>query len=296
MTRIITLEGTFNTRDIGGILNKEGKCICYNRMIRSDALNKITIQDVEYLKHLGLKTIVDFRGKQEVIKAPDIKIEGVKEINLSPNAEVANLASGNIVDDQQKIDALIKISSTQEGRLQLKARSDEMSEQMRELVNSSYANKQYTSFINLLTDENNLPLLHHCKGGKDRTGFATIITLFILDVSLEKVKEEYMLTKECMASRNEKRMNEYRQYTNDPFVLELLKRVGPMLVTSANISGQETLLNDLDVYHEFNGKLKMIVKGKCQNTLASTVVKIDDDVTILRQGCISEEKIREVLK
>ena len=79
---------------------------------------------------------------------------------------------------------------------------------------------------------------------------------------------------------------------DDPFVLELLKRV----VTSANISGQETLLNDLDVYHEFNGKLKMIVKGKCQNTLASTVVKIDDDVTILRQGCISEEKIMEVLK
>ena len=71
--------------------------------------------------------------------------------------------------------------------MQLKARSDEMSEQMRELVNSSYANKQYTSFINLLTDENNLPLLHHCKGGKDRTGFATIITLFILDDSLEKV-------------------------------------------------------------------------------------------------------------
>ena len=78
---------------------------------------------------------------------------------------------------------------------------------------------------------------------------------------------------------------------DDPFVLELLK-----IVTSANISGQETLLNDLDVYHEFNGKLKMIVKGKCQNSLASTVVKIDDDVTILRQGCISEEKIREVLK
>ena len=69
-----------------------------------------------------------------------------------------------------------------------------------------------------------------------------------------------------------------------------------MLVTSANISGQETLLNDLDVYHEFNGKLKMIVKGKCQNSLASTVVKIDDDVTILRQGCIQEEEIREVLK
>ena len=82
---------------------------------------------------------------------------------------------------------------------------------------------------------------------------------------------------------------------DDPFVLELLKE--EMLVISANIwCVRETLLNDLDVYHEFNGKLKMIVKGKCQNTLASTVVRIDDDVTILRQGCISEEKIMEVLK
>ena len=83
---------------------------------------------------------------------------------------------------------------------------------------------------------------------------------------------------------------------DDPFVLKLLKEVGPMLVTSANISGQETLLNDQEVYKQFKGKIKMIVKGKCKNTLASTVIKVDEYVTILRQGCISEEKIREVLK
>ena len=40
----------------------------------------------------------------------------------------------------------------------------------------------------------------------------------------------------------------------------------------------------------------MIVKGKCKSTLASTVIKVDEDVTILRQGCIQEEEIREVLK
>ena len=83
---------------------------------------------------------------------------------------------------------------------------------------------------------------------------------------------------------------------DDPFVLKLLKEVGPMLVTSANISGQETLLNDQEVYKQFKGKIKMIVKGKCKNTLASTVIKVDEDVTILRQGCIQEEEIREVLK
>ena len=83
---------------------------------------------------------------------------------------------------------------------------------------------------------------------------------------------------------------------DDPFVLKLLKEVGPMLVTSANISGQETLLNDQEVYKQFKGKIKMIVKGECKSTLASTVIKVDEDVTILRQGCISEEKIMEVLK
>lgn len=83
---------------------------------------------------------------------------------------------------------------------------------------------------------------------------------------------------------------------DDPFVLKLLKEVGPMLVTSANISGQETLLKDQEVYKQFKGKIKMIVKGKCKNTLASTVIKVDEDVTILRQGCIQEEEIREVLK
>ena len=83
---------------------------------------------------------------------------------------------------------------------------------------------------------------------------------------------------------------------DDPFVFKLFKEVGPMLVTSANISGQETLLNDQEVYKQFKGKIKMIVKGKCKNTRASTVIKVDEDVTILRQGCIQEEEIREVLK
>ena len=82
---------------------------------------------------------------------------------------------------------------------------------------------------------------------------------------------------------------------DDPFVLKLLKEVGPMLVTSANISGQETLLNDQEVYKQFEGKIKMIVKGECKSTLASTVIKVDEDVTILRQGCIQEEELREVL-
>ena len=40
---------------------------------------------------------------------------------------------------------------------------------------------------------------------------------------------------------------------DDPFVLKLLEKVGPMLVTSANMSGTPALLNDQEVYQVFKG-------------------------------------------
>ncbi|MGX6980171.1 tyrosine-protein phosphatase [Vagococcus elongatus] len=80
----------------------------------------------------------------------------------------------------------------------------------------------YITFLELILNAENLPLLHHCKGGKDRTGFATIITLFALDVSIEEVEKDYMLTKECMEERNKRRMDEYRTYTDNAVVLEYL--------------------------------------------------------------------------
>lgn len=82
---------------------------------------------------------------------------------------------------------------------------------------------------------------------------------------------------------------------DDPFVLQLLKEVGPMLVTSANISGTPALLHTEEVYEQFNGQIPMIVKGNCVSQVASTVVKIDDQVDILRQGLITKEEIEEVL-
>ncbi|MGN1182776.1 MAG: L-threonylcarbamoyladenylate synthase [Faecalibacillus sp.] len=82
---------------------------------------------------------------------------------------------------------------------------------------------------------------------------------------------------------------------DDPFVLALLAKVGPMLVTSANISGNPALLNDQDVYQQFHDRIPLIVKGKCVNNLASTVVQVDKEVKVLRQGLISKEMIEEVL-
>ena len=84
---------------------------------------------------------------------------------------------------------------------------------------------------------------------------------------------------------------------DDPFVLELLKQVGPMLVTSANLSGYPDMCSDQEVLKVFDKKIPLIVKGKAGSGKASTVVKVSNgQVEILRKGGISLKEIEEVIK
>jgi len=46
----------------------------------------------------------------------------------------------------------------------------------------------------LLSDEINLPVLIHCKAGKDRTGIVSAIVQLLVGVPFDVVLEEYLLT------------------------------------------------------------------------------------------------------
>lgn len=220
--RKISLEGTFNTRDFGGYTAVNGRQVKWGTFFRSDALNNLTEEDVTILEKLGIKTVVDFRSEKEISQAPDILPAGAKYVNLSPNAPIAALASGNMHDDQSKIAKLVEIAEKSEGETYFTERLDEMSEEMRKLVRESFSNKKYQSYLRLLLNPDNLPILHHCRGGKDRAGFAAILVLAVLGVSKEVIKFDYMQTKNNMEERNKKRMKEYQQFTNNKTVLTYL--------------------------------------------------------------------------
>lgn len=83
---------------------------------------------------------------------------------------------------------------------------------------------------------------------------------------------------------------------DDAFVLQVLKENGPMLVTSANMSGYPDMCNHQEVEHVFGGKVPLIVRGVSKSGVASTVVDCSDGITkIVRQGNISLEQIEEVI-
>lgn len=83
---------------------------------------------------------------------------------------------------------------------------------------------------------------------------------------------------------------------DDDFILEVIELAGkPLLVTSANLSGQPTGLHFEDVYNDFNGKIDAIVKGECKGSVSSTIVDATNDIlNILRSGPIDENEIVRV--
>ena len=85
---------------------------------------------------------------------------------------------------------------------------------------------------------------------------------------------------------------------DDPFVLEMIEKCEkPLLVTSANLSGEETGVNDEQVLSQLDGRIDAIVLGEAGGKVASTIVDMSkEEINIIRSGPIDEETILNTLK
>jgi len=85
---------------------------------------------------------------------------------------------------------------------------------------------------------------------------------------------------------------------DDKWVLELIDLVcSPLLVPSANLSGEPSCTNHRDVLSQLDGRIDAVVTGESGTELSSTVVDMSDDtVKILREGVITLDDIMEVVK
>ena len=82
---------------------------------------------------------------------------------------------------------------------------------------------------------------------------------------------------------------------DEPFILELIDLLDtPLLVTSANQSGQKTALTSDDVFEQLPD-IDGIVLGRCKALQASTIVDCTKErLQILRPGPISLEELESV--
>ena len=81
---------------------------------------------------------------------------------------------------------------------------------------------------------------------------------------------------------------------DDDFVLEIINRVGvPLLVPSANLSGQPSCTTAEEVLKQLDGRIDAVVLGESGASTASTVCDTTgDELKILRQGPIKLEDLK----
>ncbi|MEM9633286.1 MAG: tyrosine-protein phosphatase [Pseudomonadota bacterium] len=166
-------------------------------LFRSDQLDELSAADISALTELGVETVVDLRSHEELEEHPDMLLPSVSfMVNLpigSDPADVEKLMPLDIAaqirplwfDGKfEKIDALLKEHDVDLEQARIDRYQDFATD----------FDEQVSRFLHLLTDDANFPLVFHCAGGKDRTGYLAAVTLLTLGYTQEDVLRDYLTT------------------------------------------------------------------------------------------------------
>ncbi len=179
---MVLFEGTYNSRDVGGLPLIGGGVTMDGILIRSDDLADLTTAGVSQLAASDVGTIVDFRTPIERAQRPN-RLPDTQTIHhhalpvtagQQPTAPPTN-PDGSL--DMTQISKIVSQIPTV-GQLYI------------EMINGSGA--EFAKFIRYLASPQERPgLIVHCTAGKDRTGISTAMALTIADVEYDAIVENY---------------------------------------------------------------------------------------------------------
>jgi protein-tyrosine phosphatase len=175
--RRIQLAGQDNFRDLGGYEAEDGRRVRWRQVFRSGELCELSDADVERLAGLGIRTVVDLRGRAEAErKGPDRLPPGASLISIAiePGDLSPHLGPAFATGDLSKVpeDLLIRIN--------------------RDYVRSW--GHQLAALLRVAADPGKRPLVFHCTQGKDRAGISAAVLLSALGVPWQTVLADYLLS------------------------------------------------------------------------------------------------------
>lgn len=218
--RTLPIGGTQNFRDLGGYTGLDGRTVRYGLLYRSDQLSRLTPGGIADIRELGIQTIVDLRSLPEIKKSPNMDFGARRTLHCDPSAETAELAASfqaSAGDEDRML-----IESIQQGGV-IKDPDEGMLKQYRRFANDSKCIRAFGELMRMVCDPAMIPLVFHCRGGKDRTGFAAMLILGALGVSKEQIIADYMVTRVNRAERTAIKLEQYRKYTDSKEILAYLQ-------------------------------------------------------------------------
>ena len=189
-----TYEGVENFRPLTASSSK----LRPNTLFRSDTLHKLSDADITTLEDLGLKTVIDLRSPEEIADDPNRVVSTVKNnYNFAIGTDPAELDSLGVTEhDVVEIKRLFIAGEFGQVETFLNDLGLDI-EAVREERYREFASKFGTSVastLRVLADSENYPIVFHCQGGKDRTGFVSAVILGILGEDAEGVLDDYLTT------------------------------------------------------------------------------------------------------
>lgn len=181
--RHIPLEAVFNFRDLGGYPTADGRHTRWQQVYRADGLNRLTAADVETLRPLGLRTVIDLRTQAELDERGRFPLE-------SHAVEYHHLPILDVVWDA---DELLRLAVTEEAAF--------MFERYKEMLD--IGEHHLADALRILAQPSGHPAVFHCAAGKDRTGIVAGILLSLLGVSDEVIAHDYSLSRDGMGRMRE---------------------------------------------------------------------------------------------
>jgi protein-tyrosine phosphatase len=218
------LDRAPNARDLGGYVNAEGLTVREGVVLRAEALNQLTEDDVTALA--AVRTIVDYRGHGE--------IEAAGEDRLPAEAAYAHLPV--FAPDYDIYLTLVPLIVSNDPVQQHEVLGDGGAERImislyRWFVSDATAREAFAETLRLISDPEARPVLFHCTAGKDRTGWMAAVLLTALGVHHETVVADYLLTNERQAPLID--MFKGPASTIDPALIAPLLDVRPQYLQAA---------------------------------------------------------------
>lgn len=183
--RKVNLQGAINFRDIGGYTTTDGRQVKWGKIYRSADMSKLTDADLAALRRRKITYDVDLRGHQESQQAPD---------KINPNTDYILCPAGS--------DSL---GNWMQGIANRRGKEAGDSVIISFYTKTTYLADRYKPFFDKLLG---LPagqsLVFHCTAGKDRTGIAAALLLYVLGVPYDTIMADYTATNYYRKDENKK--------------------------------------------------------------------------------------------
>ena len=221
--RVLPLDGALNFRDLGGYKTKDGRTVKWGKLYRSDHLPKLSERDVALLERVGLRTIIDFRSAHERSVYPNKEINTVKYIlDCNPNSHLSEVAgkAGSLGEENRKLvrdletGVVPKEDANGSGITSIRS--------YQQFILNENSHKAFGKMMQAVLNEDYAPLVFHCRGGKDRTGFGAMLILRLLGVDDQTIMDDYLMTMILRKERTEFKRKQYEALTDNPDYLGYL--------------------------------------------------------------------------